>query len=293
MPKTIYNYHQETGELISMSIADESPLEPGVALVPAHATTIKPPKTGAREVAVFAGGQWQVKADWRGAALFSAATGSAVSISEVGKTPLDVGATEIAPPSALHAWDGEAWQIDPAKVAAHLAIAKATALDRITTTTKQMRWQFAGTSDDGEIGGFAYKAAMAQAIAAGTATVDQIAAIDTEIAQRGIADEDREAFLGKIATNSAAFAKLAAVLDGAKRKASDAVQAATSVDAVQVAVDALQPAILMAAAPVVATATSAKNAIAVAAKARGDAKREKERNGNNGNGNGSSSGESN
>ncbi|KAG0188260.1 hypothetical protein DFQ28_005152 [Apophysomyces sp. BC1034] len=61
MTQTVYNYHPETGELVSCSEADPSPLEPGVFLIPALATDIAPPDTGKGQVAVFSKGKWTVK----------------------------------------------------------------------------------------------------------------------------------------------------------------------------------------------------------------------------------------
>ena len=43
MVKLVYNYHPIYFTYISQTEADESPLEPGVYLIPAHATTIPPP----------------------------------------------------------------------------------------------------------------------------------------------------------------------------------------------------------------------------------------------------------
>jgi hypothetical protein len=40
----IHHYDPITGSYINSSIADESPLEPGVILLPAHATIIEPPE---------------------------------------------------------------------------------------------------------------------------------------------------------------------------------------------------------------------------------------------------------
>jgi hypothetical protein len=57
----IYHYIADTGIFYSEGIADESPLEPGVFLIPAYATTFKPPKTTLPNVAVFRNGTWNVE----------------------------------------------------------------------------------------------------------------------------------------------------------------------------------------------------------------------------------------
>jgi hypothetical protein len=56
-----YNYASDTGIFYSEGLADESPLEPGVFLIPAHATTIKPPKATLPKVAVFKDGKWSIE----------------------------------------------------------------------------------------------------------------------------------------------------------------------------------------------------------------------------------------
>lgn len=55
----IFNYHPETLEFIGESLADESPLEPGVFLVPANAT-IKEPIGPVNGTSVrFINGDWE------------------------------------------------------------------------------------------------------------------------------------------------------------------------------------------------------------------------------------------
>lgn len=95
MTKTIYNYHSQTGEFLSASEADASPLEPGVFLVPQFATDVSPPQIGDNQVCVFAQGVWSIKVDWRGHHYWLA-DGSSHTIVEIGTAPPD-GALETAP----------------------------------------------------------------------------------------------------------------------------------------------------------------------------------------------------
>ncbi|MCK4133217.1 phage tail protein [Ralstonia nicotianae] len=112
MIDTVFHYHATTGEYAGNSPADHSPLEPGVVLIPAHATDQRPPDTGAREVAVFRNDAWHVALDWRGVALFSIVNGAPVTIDDIGMAPVDVNATEAEPPSPAHVWTDGQWVED-------------------------------------------------------------------------------------------------------------------------------------------------------------------------------------
>lgn len=57
----IYHYHPETGVFLGHGQADESPLEPGVWLIPAHATTEQPLEPGDNEQVVWRGTSWQLQ----------------------------------------------------------------------------------------------------------------------------------------------------------------------------------------------------------------------------------------
>jgi hypothetical protein len=57
----IYNYDPTTGELLNSEEAFESPLEPGVYLIPAHATESPPlPEVPSGKRQVFKNGAWQL-----------------------------------------------------------------------------------------------------------------------------------------------------------------------------------------------------------------------------------------
>ena len=58
----IFHFDPTTNEYIGASMADESPLEPGVFLVPAYATEIEPPACDEGQRAVFDGMAWGVEA---------------------------------------------------------------------------------------------------------------------------------------------------------------------------------------------------------------------------------------
>jgi hypothetical protein len=62
----IYNYHLEYKYFINTSIADESPLEPGVFLIPAHATDIESPTCDSNQIQIFNGTSWDIIEDKRG-----------------------------------------------------------------------------------------------------------------------------------------------------------------------------------------------------------------------------------
>jgi len=238
--KSIYNYHPQTGEFINEALAEESPLEPGILLVPAFATTTQPPSAAAHLTPIFTEGQWQMSADWRGAPLFSTTDGSAISISEIGMVPADAGATELPSPSPAHSWHNGTWSIDAVKVAAALTAAKTNALDHIAVFSKSKRTLISGTADDGEIAGWSNKLRIAEKIVAKTATDGDKAAFQREISNRGIVGETFERFVGKVLNNAVFYSQAVGVIDGQKRQAQDSVNAARTPEAVEVALETMK-----------------------------------------------------
>ena len=138
MSQTVYNYDPRTRIYTGASQADESPLEPGVFLIPAHATSQPPPGWIKAEgaaiphdayAALMAGklerftsaGEWECIDDVRG--VWYDTDGQWVQIDDL---DADVfGLTREAPPDATYKLVNGKWEQCPDKVAA----AKKAAMD--------------------------------------------------------------------------------------------------------------------------------------------------------------------
>jgi hypothetical protein len=94
----IYHYHPITGEYLGASSADESPLEPGVFLIPAHACEDAPPPTGPNEKAIRSSGAWSVVPDYRGT-IYWLPDGSRHEINDLDVVPPQDALFEAPPPS--------------------------------------------------------------------------------------------------------------------------------------------------------------------------------------------------
>lgn len=101
----IYNYDSITKEFLRESLADESPLEQDVFLIPAFSTPTSPPTTTANEVVIFDEDTktWSVKADYREANYWLKDDASKVVFS-IGDTT-DETMTEIEPTLVYPMWD--------------------------------------------------------------------------------------------------------------------------------------------------------------------------------------------
>ena len=105
----VYDYNPETGEYKGTGEAQESPLEPGVYLIPAHATTIAPPEADDGHVTVFADGAWTLVEDHRGEVWYDTATQERHEIKNLGVVPETW--TPLEPTDREAVWNGVAWEV--------------------------------------------------------------------------------------------------------------------------------------------------------------------------------------
>ena len=113
----IYNYHPEYRHFTGISIADESPLEPGVFLIPACATDIEAPHYDPGTIPLFKEDHWDVVED-RSGIWYRIPTGESYEV----YNPLEdqINATRIAPPDLSiylqpheFVWEGDNWIVKP------------------------------------------------------------------------------------------------------------------------------------------------------------------------------------
>lgn len=110
MNKTVYDYDPTTGEYKGTTTAPESPLEPNVYMIPAHATETEPPQTGEHEAACWINGAWEIKADWRGTTWYDKATQEKHEIKNLDEEP-DSNWTDVEPTNKDAIWNGTAWVV--------------------------------------------------------------------------------------------------------------------------------------------------------------------------------------
>lgn len=107
----IYHYHPQTKEYLGFDEADESPLEPGVFLIPANATKIEPITPSEGFTAVWNDSQWIEVEDNRGLIVYEKSSGNQKWIEELGPIPEEY--TLLIPNTSRDTWDGSQWITPP------------------------------------------------------------------------------------------------------------------------------------------------------------------------------------
>lgn len=116
----IYNYHIESKHYLGSSNADESPLEPGVFLIPASATPIAPPEPQVNKVHVFnvESDSWETIEDLRGDYFSTAEENIGLYINHQDpRNALENVTKEIPPvitPNQKLVWTGDSWDVENA-----------------------------------------------------------------------------------------------------------------------------------------------------------------------------------
>jgi len=83
----VYSYNPATGEYLGETTADESPLEPGKFLMPAHTTETPPCLLTEHTVAVWDGSEWSKVEDHRGEKGYIGSSQEETEIKEIGPLP--------------------------------------------------------------------------------------------------------------------------------------------------------------------------------------------------------------
>lgn len=119
-PPAICHLNSKTREFWGLGVADPSPLEPGIWLIPAHSTLIPPPENQEGKVAICTPDNlsWVYEWDFRGKTLYHKVTGESIVWGVLGEIPEDY--TTVAPAGeGPEIWEEETgeWVPDEAALA--------------------------------------------------------------------------------------------------------------------------------------------------------------------------------
>lgn len=224
--QTVYRYDAETGEYRGDVSASESPLEPGVPLIPLDCTRLKPPAAPARQTPVFDGKRWRLVPDWRDVPLFNTADGAPAPVT-LGVLPAEAGATEQARPGPEYVWRQGAWAYDANLAAALFRQRREEVLADLLVHIAEQRDIAAGSPSAGEMQSRAAKRVVAAALLLGEAAEAQSVNLAMEAELRGMG-ETVEELAHKILARAQALDAVNAKLDGLKRAAENALLAAAT-----------------------------------------------------------------
>lgn len=216
--KTVYNYNPDTGEYLGPETAYESPLEPGVYLIPAHATTIAPPEADDGRVAVFADGAWTLVEDHRGEVWYDTATQERHEIKNLGIVP--EAWTQSEPTDREAVWNGAAWEVPFAVLKERKRREIWAAGDAILAAVKTKYTQ-------AEIESWSKQERGAKDLAAGVTDSEAAQFVAGIATLRGIpVDTLRD----KILANVAAYGRLSTAVIGTQQRLDDLIDAAQTAD---------------------------------------------------------------
>ena len=216
--KTVYNYDPDTGEYLGLETAHESPMEPGVYLLPAHSTEAEPPEVGEHQAAVYRNGAWTLVEDHRGEVWYDTATQERHEIKELGIVPEAWTQSEPTDPESI--WNGTAWEVPFEVLKERKRREIWGAGDAILSSVKARYTQ-------AEIESWSKQEQGAKDLAAGVTDSDAAQFVACIAALRGIpVDTLRD----KILANVAAYGRLSTAVIGTQQRLDDQIKAAQTAD---------------------------------------------------------------
>ncbi|NBA97977.1 phage tail protein [Pseudomonas sp. R5(2019)] len=111
--KTVYQT-DHLGIYVGETVADASPLEPGVWLIPARCVEVKPPVIPERKAALWDGERWQLIDSYQGLTAYHTQTRAPIVVDRLGALPAGY-TLEVPGPEQI--WTGDRWIDDIPAVA--------------------------------------------------------------------------------------------------------------------------------------------------------------------------------